>query len=188
MDECDDDWHEHEDEPRSVEEEMLDALDNGDVQAVERLGKAVDWNRMYDDDKTLGQSLAYSFQSSGPDVQAACLMLIDCAVKAGRKDIFKPYESYFYQNNVLVDGHRLEPIEEIIRNGFDRVLLRFLDAGMDPTNPMNGKGRYNDSAIDLADAMGRHEIAAMFRAHVARKTVNASISDMLLDAKKKPVP
>ena len=184
----DDDWHEHEDEPRSVEEKVLDALDNGDSATVQRLSPKIDWNRLYDKGQTLGHSLSGPFQSHGPDVQEACLALIDCALKVGRKDIFKPYEALFKKNNVIVDGHRLVPIEDLIRSGFDRVLLRFLDAGMDPRNPMQGKGKYNASAIEIADQMGQPAIAAMFRAHVARKTVNTSLTRLLDEAKGKRAP
>lgn len=130
------------------------------------------WNDFFDKGETLGKILEGPYLVDEKGVQDACLVLINCAVKDGRTDIFDCYTTDFDRQQIL------QPLHDLVNHGFDRVLLRFLDAGFMPEQPLRGSGLIDATAISMADRLGQPATAAMFRAHVARRVADKALFDL----------
>lgn len=171
----DEDEHDGDKHHQTIEERVREAISNGDSVGIEdwhECSEKSDWNELYDKGETLGKALEGPYFFDGQSIQDACLALINGAVKDGRTDIFDCYATDF-------DGQQvLQPLHDLVNHGFDRVLLRFLGAGLKPEQPLKGDGLLDATAIDMADRLGQPATAAMFRAHVARRIVNETLADL----------
>ena len=107
--------------------------------------------------------LADDTRSDAGRNEEALLAIIDCALRDGRLDVFKSY----YPSGISLEM----PCMQLVQAGFQRVMLRYLEAGFDPTvKSKNGK-----TTLELADQANQTEMSDFLRSFVARKAIQAAL-------------
>lgn len=163
-----------------MRQDILLALEAGRSQDIERLRGQIKWDTLVDEGQPLTMVMGRKlFDTSQFDkrqlenIQDACLALIDCALQDDRKDIL--------EHSILTpEGprNRAEPFAALTISGMDRLLVKFLDAGLDPQLPFEGAQPDSFNLLQLAEVARQTATVAMFHAFAARRFANGILNEI----------
>ena len=149
---------------RPASDVILDAILNNETEWATTFRGKIPWDELLNSSFPASAIISTIVnEGARKGVEDALLALIDSALLDGRDDILKPFEVEGYVTHV--------PCLALITHGYERVLLRFLDAGFHPEH----RGGCEMSAIAAADIFGCQKVAGLMRSHVARRMINAAL-------------
>ena len=173
-----------------IRQDILLALEAGRPQDIERLRGQIKWDTLVDEGQPLTMVMGRKlFDTSQFDkrqlenIQDACLALIDCALQDDRKDIL--------EHSILTpEGprNRTEPFAALTLSGMDRLLVKFLDAGLDPQLPFEGAQPDSFNLLQLAEVARQATTVGMFHAFAARRFANGILTTIESNQAKEKSP
>lgn len=165
--------------------EILRALEFGRPQDIEKLRGKINWDTLVEKGKPLSTVLGVTINepTAVECVENACLVLIDCALHDGRQDILG-HADWTAQGR----RNRIHPLVDMTLSSMNRVLAKFLAAGLDPCAPFHDSPESNLNLLQLAEAVGKDMTVNLFRAYTARSFFNDLLAEIEIEATNKTRP
>lgn len=154
---------------------ILSALEFGRPQNIENLRGKINWDSVAENGKPLSTVLDVRVidHRKLESVEDACLVLIGCALQDGRNDILD-------HADMTIQGlkNRHDPLLNLVLSEMNRVLMRFIQAGLDPRLAFQDDPKGSGNLLEFADDMGKDTVAQMFRACIARRVAQETMADI----------
>ena len=103
-------------------------------------------------------------EATGESIEEGLLALVECAIRDGRTDLLETYE--------LADRWLPMPCLVLITKRYDRLLLKYLEAGFDPEQVIPSCGW---NALQATENMGYPQVAGTMRAYLTRSRIQAAL-------------
>ena len=159
------------------------AISNGHEALVHHFKGRMPWDALgftsSEDDSPMTRCLSLCGQGGRKDeFENAMLAVIDLATEDGKLDLVL---HQFTRQMIAPDGAvvyvSVEPLERTMLNGFDRVLLKYLEHGMDPNAPAIAGVEGVLTPQQIADGM-QVSASSILRSYTARQRSRAVIDEI----------